>query len=162
MSSSHTADAKIEFLDDPDTVRRKIEEANCQPKDISSNNGVLGLLLDVILPISQMRVERLAGNIGYNSTEPANLLKPQSPFTSPCAPRGSILTIHNAQNGHPTHYYTYKQVERHYAVGIITPADLKCVVIKALNELLQPIRDTYANSLEWQSVEQEAYPGDRF
>ncbi|KAF3914736.1 hypothetical protein AA313_de0209078 [Arthrobotrys entomopaga] len=159
MSSSDSADMKIEFLDDEDTIYRKISDADCAAGDISSTNGIFGLLREVIWPISEMRMERLKGDVGYNLLEGSILPSPQLPFTSASAPRGAILTIHNSETGLPSHYSSLCQLERNYQKGVISPHDLKCMVIAALNQLLQPIRNIYNGSNEWQDVEREAYPG---
>ncbi|KAK6538235.1 hypothetical protein TWF694_011114 [Orbilia ellipsospora] len=159
MSSSDSGDAKIEFLDDFDTIYRKISNADCATGDISLTNSILGLIREVIWPISEMRVERLEGDVGCNIREGLNLPALQLPFTSASAPQGTILTVHNSETSLQSHYSSLCQLERDYQKALITPQDLKCTVIAVLDQLLQPIREIYKSSEIWQDVERKAYPG---
>ncbi|RVD81101.1 uncharacterized protein DFL_008978 [Arthrobotrys flagrans] len=160
MSSSHTPDAKIEFLDSPATVHQKVSEADCNPGDITHSNGVLGILRDIIWPIAEMQFERLQGVVGYNLLEGKNIkTQEEEAFTFPSAPEGSILSVCDLITGEERHYNTYDEIERDYADGIISPNDLKNLVISALNQLLRQIRKIYRESDEWQVVDELAYPG---
>ncbi|KAK6509031.1 hypothetical protein TWF481_003797 [Arthrobotrys musiformis] len=160
MSSSQAPDAKIEFLDGPETVHHKVSEADCNPGDITYSNGVLGILRDIIWPIAEIRFERSRGMVGYNSLEGKNLkAHDEETFVFPSAPRGSVLSLCDLITGEERHYRTYDEIEQDYADGIISPNDLKNLVIGALNRLLKPIRKTYRESGEWQRVDEMAYPG---
>ena len=57
--SSSDPDSKIDFLDPPEVVRRKIKGAFCEEGN-TAENGVLAFVNAVLIPISQLRLERLA------------------------------------------------------------------------------------------------------
>ncbi|KAK6516317.1 hypothetical protein TWF506_006226 [Arthrobotrys conoides] len=159
MSSSHAPDAKIEFLDSPETVHKKVSEADCNPGDITQGNGVLGILRDIIWPIAEMKFERSRGIVGYNLLEGKNAKTAEESFVFPSAPEGSILSLCDLITGEERHYSSYNEIEMDYADGIISPTDLKNLVIGALNQLLRQIRGIYEESEEWQMVDELAYPG---
>lgn len=58
MSSSEE-DSKIEFLDDPSTLKKKLNKAFCEPGNIAEN-GVLAFVKQVLLPLSdnQFQIRR--------------------------------------------------------------------------------------------------------
>lgn len=91
MSSSKPAETKIEFLDDPETVRDKIFRAACPARQVTGN-GVLGLLRDILIPISEQRVERLLGKTGLNVHENTGSELDQRPFCNLGSPTGTIFT----------------------------------------------------------------------
>ncbi|KAK6362851.1 hypothetical protein TWF730_000304 [Orbilia blumenaviensis] len=160
MSSSHSPDTKIEFLDSPATVHQKISEAECTPGDITPNNGVLGILRDIIWPIAEMRFERSKGAVGYNLHEIVDAKSRRlGPLALPSAPDGSILNVRDSITGEDRYYSLYEDMERDYADGFISPDDLKSLVIDVLNELLAGIRKIYNESEDWQLVDELAYPG---
>src|SRR5437667_11812259 len=53
--SASDPDSKIDILEYAKTVQRKIRKAICAPKDTSSENGVLGFVKYVLLPISELK-----------------------------------------------------------------------------------------------------------
>lgn len=156
MSSSKSAETKIEFLDDPDTVRHKISHAACPEREITGN-GVLGLLRDVLVPISQQRVERLRGETGLNVDEATGFGLNQRPFASANAPPGAIFTA-SGNSGKEQHFLSYEAVEEAFLAGQIRPDALKAAVAESFNSLLAPIRAIYSNSEEWQALDKLAYP----
>ncbi|KAK6536038.1 hypothetical protein TWF281_000284 [Arthrobotrys megalospora] len=159
MSSSHSADAKIEFLDNPATVHQKVSEADCNPGDITHNNGVLGILREIIWPIAELHLERSRGAIGYNLLEGMDAKTEQVSFVFSSAPEGSILSVCDLITGEERHYGLYDELERDYADGFISPDDLKNTVIGALNQLLRQIRKIYRENEQWRVVDELAYPG---
>ncbi|OAL26813.1 hypothetical protein AYO20_09955 [Fonsecaea nubica] len=60
MSSSHPPHTKIMFLDDEATVEEKVR-AGYLSSDEVSRNGVLATLRDVLIPLSQLQMERWVG-----------------------------------------------------------------------------------------------------
>lgn len=156
MSSSKPADTKIEFLDDPDTVRDKISRAACPERQVTEN-GVLGLLRDVLIPISEQRVERLQGKVGLNVDENSISQLDQRPFCSSGSPTGTVFTTY-ADNGEEQNFRSYEAVEAAFVAGQIEPDALKRAVVDSFNALLAPIRAAYAESEEWQEVDRLAYP----
>ena len=149
MSSSKPANTKIEFLDDPKTVRTKVSEA--------SGTGVLGLLRDVLIPISELRLERLQGKTGLNSAEVQDAKSDQRPFASDDAPTGTVFTVVANDGDEAQHYASYQEVDEAFAKQILQASSLKRAVAEAFNRLLAPIRKTYSESEEWQVVDKMAY-----
>ncbi|OKO97524.1 Tyrosine--tRNA ligase, cytoplasmic [Penicillium subrubescens] len=156
MSSSKPAETKIEFLDDPDTVRDKISRAACPERQVTGN-GVLGLLRDVLIPISEQRVERLQGKVGLNVDENSISQLDQRPFCSAGSPSGTVFTTY-ADNGEEQNFASYEAVEVAYLAGQVAPVALKRAVVESFNALLAPIRAAYAENEEWQEVDRLAYP----
>jgi tyrosyl-tRNA synthetase len=156
MSSSKPAHTKIEFLDDPETVRDKVFKAACPERQVAGN-GVLGLLRDVLFPISQQRAERLLGKTGLYVDENSGDAAGQRPFCSPEAPAGTIFTIGRG-DVEEMHFASYEAVEAAYVAGQVHPDALKQAVVDSFNVLLAPIRAIYAESSEWQEVDRLAYP----
>jgi len=157
MSSSKPPSTKIEFLDDPDTVRWKISEVPCEEGNVSEN-GVLGILRDVLIPISELRLERLQGKTGVNLAEGQGVMSDQRPFISDNAPEGTVFTIGAKDTSVGQHYSSYDEIEQDFAQKKLQPAALKAAVADTFNRLLAPIRKTYAESGEWQAVDKLAYP----
>ncbi|KAM7187845.1 tyrosine--tRNA ligase, cytoplasmic [Naviculisporaceae sp. PSN 640] len=156
MSSSKPAETKIEFLDDPETVHTKVFKAACPEQEVTGN-GVLGLLRDVLFPISQQRAERLLGKTGLYDDENGGDASEQRPFCSPEAPAGTIFTIVTG-DVEEKHFATYEAIEAAYVAGQVQPEALKQAVVDSFNVLLAPIRASYAESSEWQEVDRLAYP----
>ncbi|KAF1938425.1 Nucleotidylyl transferase [Clathrospora elynae] len=152
MSSSKPAETKIEFLDPPSVVAAKISAASCPAGEVAQN-GVLGMLRDVLVPISEQRLERLRGQTGAHVTEGKDLHAVQRPFATVDAPEGSIFSIGGR------HFPSYEALEKGFVSGVIGPEDLKAAVVAAFNEVLAPIQDIYTKSRAWQEVEELAYPG---
>jgi tyrosyl-tRNA synthetase len=153
MSSSHAAETKIEFLDDPETVQKKIDRMPCEPGDVQST--VVLLLRDVLLPISQQRVESLQDS--GTSWELDGNNKPR-PFITEDAPQGTIFSIPAGSWGDSRHYTSFADIQNGFGKGEISPAVLKLAVTNAFNNLLGKIRAIYSESKEWQLVDKLAYP----
>ena len=157
MSSSKAPSTKIEFLDDPETVRWKISEALCEEGNVSENS-VLGILRDVLIPISELRLERLQGKISVNLAEGQGIMSDQRPFISDNAPDGTVFTIEAKDTSVGQHYSSYDEIEQDFAQKKLQPTALKAAIADTLNRLLAPIRKAYAESEEWQAVDKLAYP----
>ncbi|KAM7212571.1 tyrosine--tRNA ligase, cytoplasmic [Rhypophila decipiens] len=156
MSSSKPSHTKIEFLDDPETVRDKVSKAACPERQVA-DNGVLGLLRDVLFPISQQRAERLLGKTELYDDENSGYSVGQHPFCSLKAPTGTIFTI-GGGDVEEKHFASYEDIETAFVAGQVHPEALKQAVIDSFNVLLAPIRAAYAESREWQEVDRLAYP----
>ena len=153
--SSSDPNSKIDFLDPPEAIKKKIKAAFCEPGNITEN-GLLAFVKAVLIPISELRIERQRG-------ESANLLEPgvgdQRPFTSDDAPEGTVYTISRPEkHGGPMHYKNYEDMEKDFAEEKLHPGDLKATVTEALVRLLTPIRQIYEESKEWQEITALAYP----
>lgn len=155
--SSSDPDSKIDFLDPPDVVKRKIKKAFCEEGNVTEN-GLLAFLKAVLIPISELRLERLRGDTGEDEEEGKGSAGSQKPFATDDAPEGTVFTITREKGGGPSHYKTYQELEDDFGAKKIHPGDLKASVRDAINSLLEPIRAAFLANEEWQKIEQLAYP----
>jgi tyrosyl-tRNA synthetase len=155
--SSSDPDSKIDFLDTPEAVKRKIKKAFCEEGNVTEN-GLLAFAKAVLIPISELRLERLHGDTGEDSEEGKESTTPQNPFIANDAPEGTVFTITREKGGGPSHYKTYQELEDDFAAKNVHPADLKAAVRDGISSLLEPIRAAFLANEEWQKIEQLAYP----
>lgn len=141
--SSSDPNSKIDFLDAPEVVKKKIKAAFCEEGNVT-DNGLLAFIRAVAIPIAVMHAER------GDSVRP---------FVSADAPSGSVFTVsRNEKYGGPLHFSDYAALEKAFADREIHPGDLKTAVTTALMTLLDPIRKAFEENEEWKAVEQLAYP----
>ncbi|KAJ7596007.1 Aminoacyl-tRNA synthetase [Mycena floridula] len=141
--SSSDPNSKIDFLDPPATVRKKIKAVFCE-EGIVENNGLLSFLEAVLIPISEMRIER---------QDQAN------PFVGPDAPTGTVFTIpRHPRFGGPVHCPSFQCIKDDFANKLIHPGDLKAGVGEGIVSLLEPIQKMFDENEEWKAVEKLAYP----
>jgi len=141
--SSSDPDSKIDFLDTPDIVKRKIKKAFCEEGNIS-NNGLLAFIRAVAIPVARLHAER------GESTRP---------FVTEDAPPGSVFSIVRGEKyGGPLHFSDYETLEKAFADKEIHPGDLKSAVTDTIVKLLEPIRKAFTDSAEFQDIERLAYP----
>ncbi|KAG6017696.1 hypothetical protein E4U41_004166 [Claviceps citrina] len=126
--SSSDQESKIDLLDPPDVVAKKIKKATAAPQ-VVEGNGVLAFVEFVLLPASglkggkrEFRVERQGDGL------------------------------------EPLVYDNIAQMQQDYKNDTLTPQQLKAAVAKGLNELLAPIQAAYQASKDWQEVALKAYP----
>ncbi|KZT67514.1 tyrosine tRNA ligase [Daedalea quercina L-15889] len=156
--SSSDPDSKIDFLETPAEVRRKIKRAFCEEGNVEEN-GVLSFVEAVLIPISQMRLERMHGETGADADEGAGAVGSQRPFALEGAPEGTAFSINRPEKyGGPLHYQVFNDLKRDFEERKVHPGDLKTAVADAIVQLLDPIRKTFEESQEWQEVEKLAYP----
>ncbi|KAJ7628499.1 hypothetical protein FB45DRAFT_1079545 [Roridomyces roridus] len=156
--SSSDPNSKIDFLDPPEVVRRKINAAFCAEGNVTEN-GVLALVKAVLIPVSQLRSENAARQ-GGSILDPSTCLD-LKPFAADGAPKGTVFSIEPDPKfgGGPTlHYMNFKQLELDFAERRIHPGDLKRAVVNAINRLLDPIRKSFHADGEMQKIEKLAYP----
>lgn len=153
MSSSE-ADSKIDFLDTPEQVRKKIKDAFCEEGNIE-NNGLLSFVQAVLIPISQLRLDRLKGGDGLLEAGTGD----QKPFVGEGAPEGTVFSvIREEKHGGSLHYDSIDGMQIDFKEKKIHPKDLKTAVGNAIINLLEPIRKAFQENEEWQKVEKLAYP----
>ncbi|KAG8587991.1 hypothetical protein GDO81_005844 [Engystomops pustulosus] len=120
MSSSEE-ESKIDLLDSPSDVKKKLKKAFCEPGNVE-NNGVLSFVRHVLFPLKSefvvLRDEKYGGNKTYTDVN---------------------------------------ELEKDFAEQNVHPGDLKASVEKALNKLLDPIREKF-NSPEMKKLSNDAYP----
>jgi tyrosyl-tRNA synthetase len=157
--SSSDPDSKIDFLDPPDAVRRKIKKAFCEEGNVE-DNGLLAFVEAVLIPISELRLERAAGKTGSDPEEGASAdQEEQRPFASEGAPAGTVFSVSRDEKyGGPMHFSTYGALREAFEKREVHPKDLKGAVADALVSLLAPIRKRFEESKEWQEVTELAYP----
>ncbi|POW19551.1 hypothetical protein PSHT_04546 [Puccinia striiformis] len=151
--SSSDAKSKIDFLDTPEDVKKKIKDAVCVPGEINGN-GILAFLESVLLPIADLK---------RNMNEDR-----KSPFASSDAPEGTLFSVVRKREKDVLHYTTYTDIVRDYQteepVGSgsfkLFPSDLKLSVTNAILTLLAPIRETYENDPQFKEANRLAYPDD--
>lgn len=149
--SSSDPNSKIDFLDSPELVRKKIKAAFCEEGNVE-DNGILAFAEAVLFPISELRRDRLKeGAEGASESSPL--------FTTPDAPEGTLFTIdRDAKFGGPTHYTNYADMKADFESKTLHPKDLKSSVAAAINKILDPIRKSFQENEEWQKIEKLAYP----
>lgn len=152
--SASDPNSKIDFLDPPEVVRKKIKSAFCE--EGNPDNGVLAFVKAVLMPISQLRLERRRG---LDGEEIKQTTANQLPLASEDAPEGTLFSIVRPEKfGGSLHYNTYEKIEDDFAKKELHPKDLKGAVADAIVSLLAPIQDVYKNDPEWQAVTVAAYP----
>ncbi|KZV65646.1 tyrosine tRNA ligase [Peniophora sp. CONT] len=162
MSSSEP-NSKIDFLDPPDVVKRKIKSAFCEEGNVAEN-GVLAFATAVLIPISSMRLERERGLTGQDAEEGSGSIGTQSlrPFVGAGAPEGTVFTVGRPEKfGGPMHFSSVQALEEAFAARELHPGDLKKAVEEALVSLLQPIQAAFQADPEWQEIAKAAYPEEQ-
>lgn len=149
MSSSDPG-SKIDFLDPPATLKKKLKGAFCEEGNIE-NNALLSFVKSVLMPISTLRLETQA--------------QEQNPHFKPFAaegadtPPGTIFSVPRRDQT-TLHYSTFAPMEEDFKNKLIHPGDLKAIVTEVLSKLLEPVQKEFASSPEWQQVTELAYPSE--
>jgi tyrosyl-tRNA synthetase len=153
--SSSDPNSKIDFLDSPELVRKKIKTAFCEEGNVEKN-GILSFLKAVLIPISQLRLDRRAG-AQNNFFEEG--LGDQRPFISDDAPIGTVFSIERSEKfGGSTHYKCFEDIEEDFKNKVLHPKDLKASVADGIVRLLEPIGKSFQENEDWQRIAQLAYP----
>lgn len=126
--SASDPNSKIDLLDDPKTVKKKIAKAFSAPGEVEGN-GLIGFVEYVVFPVSDIK-----------SNEP------------------KFFVNRDEKWGGPITYHTIEELKSDYAADKLSPADLKIGVVDAINEILQPIRETLLGDPEFAEIEAKAYP----
>lgn len=155
--SSSDPNSKIDFLDPPSVIKKKIKAAFCEPGNVTEN-GLLAFVKAVLIPISHLRIERLTKTgISTDVLEPGR--GDQSPFVSEGAPEGAVFSVVRPEKyGGAIHYKAYEEIEKDFKEEVIHPGDLKGAVGDAIVKLLEPVQELYREKPEWQEVTALAYP----
>ncbi|KAF9447076.1 tyrosine tRNA ligase [Macrolepiota fuliginosa MF-IS2] len=151
--SSSDPNSKIDFLDTPELVRKKLKAAFCEEGNIEEN-GVLAFVNAVLIPISQLRIDRLKGDSVLEAGT-----GDQRPFISDDAPEGTVFTVErDAKFGGNSHYSSFDEMEAEFKEKKLHPKDLKVSVASGIIRLLEPLRKAFEENEEWQKIEKRAYP----
>ena len=121
---------KVDLLDEPATIRKKLAKAFCAPR-LVEGNGVLAFIQHVLLPYSQLR--------------------------SPDGKQAAISVV--LKDGtEPTILTSFGEVVEAYEADRLTPQIAKKIVEKGLIELTTSIREDFKADEGWQRIADAAYP----
>ncbi|KAG0674554.1 Tyrosine--tRNA ligase cytoplasmic [Pichia californica] len=128
--SASDPNSKIDLLEEPKIVKKKINQAFCSPGNIE-DNGLLAFVKNVLAPIHELKY-------GDNTFE--------------------FFIDRPEKYGGPISYKTYQELEDSFAKEELNPVDLKSGVADAINVLLTPIIEEYKTNKEFQDAESKGYP----
>lgn len=126
--SASDPNSKIDLLEDPKQVKKKINSAFAAP-GVVEGNGLISFIEFVIFPILELQSD-----------------KPTYTINRPEQYGGSIT------------YNSVAELKEAYASQALSPQDLKLGVTDSINALLEPIRKAYEGDEEFQALEKSAYP----
>jgi tyrosyl-tRNA synthetase len=113
MSSSDPK-SKIDFLDPPAEVKKKVKGAFCEEGNIEEN-GILAFFKAVAVPISQLKLR----------------VTNASPFVEAGAPEGTVISIRRDEKwGGNLHFSSYDDMESQFADKKLHPSDLKSGMVR--------------------------------
>ncbi|KAI9792748.1 MAG: hypothetical protein M1833_001029 [Piccolia ochrophora] len=127
--SASDPDSKIDLLDSPDAVRKKLKKAYAVPQKVE-DNGIVSFVEYVLLPVSALK------NDG----------------------KASLVVQRREEEGGPITYSDIQSLKEDYQADKLTPQMLKSAVTDGLIALLAPIQADFQSSPEWQKIERDAYP----
>ncbi|KAJ3985809.1 tyrosine tRNA ligase [Lentinula detonsa] len=154
--SSSDPNSKIDFLDSPEVVKKKIKGAFCEPGNVE-DNGLLAFAEAVLFPISQLKIDQAKGTGVIDEDGKEALYTDQKSFASDDAPEGTLFTVNTKFDG-PMHFSTFAELRQVFKDEKLHPADLKPAMVDAINRLLDPIRKAFEASEDFQKIENLAYP----
>lgn len=128
--SASDPNSKIDLLEQPKIVKKKINQAFCAPGNIE-DNGLLAFVKNVLGPIYELK--HGDGKFQFFIDRPEKY-------------------------GGPITYNTYKELEDAFKNEQLSPVDLKSGVADAINVLLAPIIEEYSANKEFQEAETKGYP----
>merc|ERR1711939_727061 len=141
--SSSDPNSKIDFLDSPAEVKKKIKAAVAAP-GVVEGNGLLAFIKAVIVPIAQLQMDGP---------------KASSPFAKEGAPAGSLVSfVRKEEYGGTVHFSAYQPIEDAYAKEDLHPGDIKAFITEAINLLLAPIQEEFRTNDAFQAADRAAYP----
>jgi len=128
--SASDPNSKIDVLEEPKQVKKKINTAFCAP-GVVEDNGLLSFIEYVLLPIQELK--KGAGEFEFPIDRPEKF-------------------------GGPITYTSFEQLINDFKEEKLAPPDLKTGVADAINALLAPIREDFKNDPEFQEAESKGYP----
>lgn len=129
--SASDPNSKIDILEDPKQVRKKVNSAYCAPGEIE-NNGLIAFIEYVIQPIQELKAEK-AGVFKLDIDRPEKY-------------------------GGPISYDSIDEIKADFASEKLSPVDLKSGVAEKIIELLAPIRESFEASEEFKEAQAKGYP----
>lgn len=128
--SASDPNSKIDIIEDPKVVKKKIASAFCAPGDI--DNGLIAFLENVAQPIQELK----DGNQGAFK----------------------FYIDRPEKYGGPINYESLQTLKDDFAAGKLSPVDLKSGVSDKINELLAPIKAMYEEDKAFQEAAANGYP----
>ncbi|GMM36650.1 tyrosine--tRNA ligase [Saccharomycopsis crataegensis] len=132
--SASDPNSKIDLLEEPKQVKKKINSAFCEPGNIT-DNGLLSFIEFVLIPIYQLK----------HDSEDAFTF----PINRPEKYGGDII------------YNSLDEIKKDFAEKNLAPPDLKSGVADAINGLLKPIRDELLENKEFLESSEKGYPVEK-
>ncbi|KAK9421934.1 putative Tyrosine--tRNA ligase [Seiridium unicorne] len=131
MSSSEP-DSKIDLLDAPEVVAKKLKKAHCATS-VTEGNGVVAFVEHVIFRVQALK----SGG------------------------KAKFIVDRERDGKEPLIYEDIAVLKSDFEKDILTPQLLKAALTKALNELLAPIQAEFQASEEWKKTAELAYPPEK-
>lgn len=129
--SASDPNSKIDILEDPKQVSKKIAKAFCAP-GVVEDNGLIAFIENVILPIQELKQDK-EDIFEFHINRPEKF-------------------------GGPITYNSLQTLKDDFKSEKLAPADLKIGVSDYINILLAPIREAFDANPEFQKAQLEGYP----
>ncbi|RCK59562.1 Tyrosine--tRNA ligase, cytoplasmic [Candida viswanathii] len=129
--SASDPNSKIDIVEEPKVVKKKINSAYCAPGEIK-DNGLIAFIEYVIQPINELKTG-VEGSFNLYIDRPEKF-------------------------GGPIQYDSVETLKSDFVEGKLAPPDLKLGVADKINELLAPIRTEFETNEEFQETEKKGYP----
>lgn len=127
--SSSDPNSKIDILEKPKKVRKKVNSAFCAPGNVEEN-GLLSFVQYVIGPVYELK--HGTGKFEFSINRPEKY-------------------------GGPITYHSFADLKQSFKDEKLSPVDLKAGVADGINELLAPIIAEFESNPEFQDVQKKAY-----
>lgn len=128
--SASDPNSKIDIIEEPKVVKKKIASAFCAPGDI--DNGLIAFLENVVQPIQELKDDK-EGSFNFYIDRPEKY-------------------------GGPINYDSLQALKDDFASSKLSPVDLKTGVSDKISELLAPIRAMYEEDKAFQEAGVNGYP----
>ncbi|RCK62943.1 Tyrosine--tRNA ligase, cytoplasmic [Candida viswanathii] len=129
--SASDPNSKIDIVEEPKVVKKKVNSAYCAPGEIK-DNGLIAFIEYVIQPINELKTG-VEGSFNLYIDRPEKF-------------------------GGPVQYDSVETLKSDFVEGKLAPPDLKLGVADKINELLAPIRTEFETNEEFQEAEKKGYP----
>lgn len=160
--SASDPDSKIDVLDPPELIRKKLKKAYAAPKEVEGN-GVLSFCEYVLLPASALQGGEGKFVVKRRDAEPlvyTNIKQMQKDYREDIVCCPLLMLAHLTDASHAVNT-TRSQSSRKCLINV---AIMECYKLKpakvtdALIVLLESVQRDFQASPEWQEVEKKAYP----
>lgn len=128
--SASDPNSKIDVVEEPKVVKKKIASAFCAPGDVE--NGLIAFLENVVQPIQELKS-------GVDGTFDFFVDRPE-------------------KYGGAISYKSLADLKTDFGSEKLSPVDLKAGVADKINELLAPIRAAYEDNKDFQDANEKGYP----